>query len=447
MKRVIIGGIAGGMSTAFKAIRENPQLDITVLEQENYISFGAWGLPYYIGDIFDNMDERLFSRTLEDAKKRNINLLQRHKVYSVDFDKKQVFARDLDKDEEKIFKYDKLVIATGAVAFSPDIEGVKSNNVYSITKPYIVKELKKNLDKYKNIAIVGGGFIGVETAEQLAKYKNLNINLYHSRDQLLNNVYDKNAGQAVAGELKKLGVNVHFSERLKDLVGEEGKVKEVITTNRQDKVDALILAIGFRPNTGIFTDERLKKLKNGAIIIDKYGRTSIDDVWSVGDCATVPHKFLENPYIPLGTSANKIGRQIGINLSKEEKDLFGPYESIASSSVKVGSLEFATTGLTEAQAKDLGYDYAIAESEVLNKPGYMNDSSKINFRIIYENKSYKILGARVFGERDAVLRLLPFTTAIHANLTTKDLEYYDYAYSPPFALTWEAVNTAASIAK
>ena len=284
-------------------------------------------------------------------------------------------------------------------------------------------------------------------AEQLSKYDHLNISLYHSRDQLLNKVYDNNAGQAVANELKNLGVNIHFSERLKDLIVEDGKVKEIITTNRQDKIDALILATGFRPNTGIFTDERLEKLKNGAIIIDKYGRTSIEDVWSVGDCATVPHKFLKDAHIPLATSANKIGRQIGINLSREEKDYFSAYESISSSSVKVGKMEFATSGLTEDQAKDLGYDYSVAESQVRNKPSYMPESSKIDFKIIYENKSYKILGARVFGERDAVLRLLPFTTAIHAGLTTKDLAYYDYAYSPPFALTWEAVNTAASIAK
>ncbi len=404
-------------------------------------------MPYYIGDIFDNLDEKLFIRNKEDAKKRNINLLQRHRVSSVDFDKKQVFARDLDKDKEKTFDYDKLVISTGARAFSPDIEGIHSDNVYSITKPYIVKKFKDNLDKYKNIAIVGGGFIGIEVAEQLSKYKDLNINLYHSHDKLLNKVYDSKAGKALEEELIKLGVNINFSERLKDVIVQDGKVKEIITSNRQDKVDAVILAIGFRPNTDIFTHKKLDKLKNGAIIIDRYGRTSIEDVWSVGDCATVPHKFLENAYIPLATSANKIGRQIGINLSKDKEELFGPYESLASSSLKVGKLEFATTGLTEEQAKDLGYDYALAESEILNRPSYMPDSSKINFRILYERESYRLLGARVFGKNDAALRLLPFTTAIHADLTTKDLAYYDYAYSPPFSLTWEAVNTAAAIAK
>ena len=404
-------------------------------------------MPYYIGDIFDDIDKSLFIRNLEDAKEQGINLLQRHRVTEVDFDKKKALARDLDKDEEKTFEYDQLVIATGATAFIPDIPGIDSDNVYSITKPYIVKDLKKNLDKYTNIAVVGGGFIGVEVAEQLAKQKDLNINVYHSRDQLLNKVYDKKAGERAAKELEELGINLHFSERLEDLVYQDGKVKEILTSNRKDPVDALILAIGFNPNTSIFGDERLEKLKNGAIVIDKYGRTSIPDVWSVGDCATVPHKFLDNPYIPLATSANKIGRQIGINLSREEKDLFGAYESIGSSSVKIGSLEFAITGLTEEQAEELGYDYDIAESQISNKPPYMNNSSKIDFRLIYEKETFKLLGARVFGKRDAVLRLLPFTTAIHAGITTKDLAYYDYAYSPPFALTWEAVNTASSIAK
>ena len=404
-------------------------------------------MPYYIGDIFDNIDKTLFSRTSEDAKEKNINLLQKHRVYSVDFDKKQVYAKDLDKGEEKIFDYDKLVISTGASPLSPKIEGIDSSNVYTITKPYIAKELKNNLERYKNIAVVGGGFIGVEVAEQLSKYEHLNINLYHSRDQLLNKVYDDKAGKSIEQELEKLDVNICFSERLKEVVVENEQVKEVITTNRQDKVDALILAIGFKPNTDIFTDERLEKLKNGAIIIDKFGRTSIEDVWSVGDCASVPHRFLKDAYIPLATSANKMGRQIGINLSKKEEDLFGPYESLGSSSVKVGDLEFGTTGLTESQAKDLGYDYGVADSVVSNKPGYMPESNKIDFRIIYENKSYKILGARVFAESDAVLRLLPFTTAIHANLTTKDLAYYDFAYSPPFSLSWDAVNTAASVAK
>lgn len=447
MKIVIIGGVAAGMSAAFKAKRENPKLDITVLEREDYISFGACGLPYYIGDIFDDIEQNMYSRRLEDAQKKDINLLQKHKVTSVNFDKKQVFVNDLSNDIDKILDYDKLVISTGAVPFIPDMEGINSDNVYSITKPYMVKKLKDKLTSYKNIAIIGGGFIGVEVAEQLCKYKHLNVNLYHSRDQLLNKVYDRRAGEVIAEELKNLGVNIHFNERLKDIVVKGGKVKEIITTNRKDEIDALILAVGFRPNTDIFDDERLDKLRNGAIIIDKYGRTSVKDVWSAGDCATVPHKFLKDAYIPLATGANKIGRQIGINLSKNDDKLLALYESIGSSALKVGNLEFGTTGLTEAQAKELEYNYAVSESEVSSKPGYMPKSNKINFKVIYEKESYKVLGARVFGENDAVLRLLPFTTAIHANLTTEDLKYYDYPYSPPFAKTWDAVNVASSIKK
>jgi NADPH-dependent 2,4-dienoyl-CoA reductase/sulfur reductase-like enzyme len=447
MKIVIIGGIAGGMSVAYKAIRENPNLDITVLEKEDYISFGACALPYYIGDIFDNMDKNLFARKPEDARKLGIKLLEKHKVESVDFDRKEVSAKDLKEGKNKKFKYDQLVIATGALPFTPSINGIDSDNVYTVTKPYIAKKLKDNIKNYKNIAIVGGGFIGVETAEQLAKYDHLNINFYHSHKELLNKVYDKKASKIMEKELDRLGVNLHFSQGLEDLVTENAKVKEIITKDRKDKIDALILAVGFRPNTAIFEDKRLKKLDNGAIIIDRYGRTSIPHVWSVGDCASVPHKFLGNFYMPLATSANKIGRQIGINLSRDEDNLFGAYESIASSSVKVGRLEFGTTGLTEKQARDLGYDYKIAESQIYSKPAYMPGSNKLDFRIIYEKDSYKILGARIFGEKDAVLRLQAFTTAIHSGLTTKDLAYYDYAYSPPFSLVWDSVNTASSIAK
>lgn len=376
-----------------------------------------------------------------------INLLENHEALSVDFDKKILIAKDLKENKELNFSYDQLVIATGAQPLIPDIKGIDSDNVYSITRPQPVKKLKEKLSDYKTIAVVGGGFIGVEMADQLASYPDLEVKLYHSRDQLLNRVYDRDAGQAIGEEIKRLGAQIHYQERLRDLKTEDNLVKEIITTNRKDPVDALVLALGFRPNTAIFTDKRLEKLRNGAIIIDKYGRTSIPQVWAVGDCASVPHKFLGDVHIPLGTSANKLGRQIAINLFRKEEDYQGDYESLGSSLVKVGQLEFGTTGLTEDQAKELGLDYGLALSKIRNKPGYMPDSSPIDFRIIYEKESFKILGARVFGKEDAVLRLMSFTTAIHAGLTTKQLAYYDFAYSPPFNSTWDAVNIAASLAK
>ncbi|MGO1371834.1 MAG: NAD(P)/FAD-dependent oxidoreductase, partial [Senegalia sp. (in: firmicutes)] len=191
----------------------------------------------------------MFTKTIEDARKKGINLLQKHEVKSVDFDEKKVFVEDLENAKEKVFDYNELVIATGASPFIPDIEGINSENVYTLTKPYIAKDLKENIDNYKNIAIVGGGFIGVEVAEQLSRYDHLNISLYHSRDQLLNGVYDTKAGIAAKDEIEKLGVNIHFSERLEDVVAEDKTVKKIITSNRQDEVDAIILAIGVRPNT------------------------------------------------------------------------------------------------------------------------------------------------------------------------------------------------------
>ncbi len=374
-------------------------------------------------------------------------MLVNHRVDSVDFDKKRVFSRDLKTTREVVVDYDQLVIASGARPLIPKIDGIDAENVYTLTKPYEARRLKEDLNKYKKIAIIGGGFIGVETAEQLARNKNLNISLYHSRDQLLNKIYDSEAGKALEEEFTRLGVKLIFGERLKGLVFEEARVKELVTTNRKDRVDALILGLGFVPNTDIFDDKRLEKTKNGAIVIDKFGRTSIEDVWSVGDCATVPHKFLGNVHIPLGTSANKLGRLVGINLFRDPEDMTSLYESLGSSFIKVGELEFGSTGLNEAQAKSLGLDYKIASSLVRNKPPYMPGSFPINFRVIYEKKSKKLLGARVFGKEDANIRLHAFSVAISAGLTTDFLAYLDFAYSPPFNGVWEAINIAASVAK
>lgn len=405
-------------------------------------------MPYYVGDIVSDIDSSFFSRTPDDARKAGIDLLENHEVLSVDFQKKKLRARDLVGEEEKVFYYDKLVIATGAKPLIPKLEGVDAKNVYTMTKPYEAKRLKEDLASYKSIAVVGGGFIGVEIAEQLSNYQGLDVTLYHSRDQLLNKIYDSEAGEALGQEMKRLGVNLVFRERLMEIVSQGERVREIITSNRRDRVDALVLGLGFLPNTQIFTDEALEKTKNGAIVIDEYGRTSVEDVWSVGDCATVHHKFLGNVHIPLGTSANKIGRQIGINLFKDkEEDMVGRFQSLGSSFIKVGELEFGSTGLNEEQAKALGLDFEVASIKTRNKPGYMPDSYPLNMKIIYERGSKKILGARVFGKRDANMRLHTLSLAIKVGLTTQELAYVDFAYSPPFNGAWEALNILGSAAK
>lgn len=444
MEIVIIGGIAAGMSAAAKASRVNKDANITVIEMEDYISFGACGLPYYLGDNFDK-DKSLYARTPEQMRDAGINVLVKHKALSVDFDKKEVEVKDLSKDKTFNKSYDKLMIATGAKAIMPPIDGINADNVYTITKPYTVKKLKANLDKYKDIVIIGGGFIGVETAEQLSGLDK-NVTIIQSPNHLMNNPFDEEFSEKIEMALKEVNVNLALNQRAENFKLKDNLVTAVETSKNTFKADAVIVAVGFTPNTDFVKDD-IETLDNGAIIIDKYGQTSQKDVFSAGDCATVKHKFAKDQYIPLATYANKLGRIIGVNIVSDKKDWLDFQDALGTSSIKAGHYEAVATGLTETFAKKLGYNIKTSLIETSNHPSYYPNHHKIMIKLVYDAKSFVLYGAQMFGKDDTVLRASAFSTAIYANLTTKEIGYIDYAYSPPFASTWDAVNTAANTAK
>lgn len=444
MEIVVIGGIAAGMSVAAKAARTNENANITVIEKESYVSFGACGLPYYLGDQFDNQDI-MYARTPKQMKKAGVDVLIEHEAVSVDFENKTVNVKDLEKNETKTLSYDRLMIATGAKAIMPPIDGLESDNVYTITRPYTVEKLKTNLDKYEDIVIIGGGFIGVEVAEQLAKL-NKNVHIIEGLKGIMSGPFDKEFQDKIEMALTDVGVEITTGRFAEELVVENNKVTGVKTKDKTFKADALIVATGFRPNTEFIKDQ-LEMLDNGAIVIDKYGQTSMDDVFSAGDCASVPHQFLNDQYIPLATYANKLGRLIGTNIVSEKNEWLSFDGALGSSAIKAGNYEGFVTGLKESQAEDLGYNIKTTLIETSNHAGYYPNQEKIMIKLVYDAESFVLYGAQMFGKRDVVLRGTGLTTAIHAGLTTKEIGFIDYAYSPPFASTWETLNVAANTAK
>ena len=444
MEVLIIGAIAAGMSVAAKALRTNKDANITVVEMENYISFGACGLPYYVGKQFDDENE-LYARTPEQMRESGLNILLQHQATAVDFENKIVTLLDLKSKDTIEKKYDRLMIATGATAFKPPIKGINSYNVYTITKPYTVKRLMKNLDNYQNIVMMGGGFIGVEVAEQLALL-NKNVRLIQSPDTLMNGPFDREFSEKIRMALEDVGVTVNTSERVQKLTVEGNIVTEVSTKENTYTADAVIVAVGFLPNTQ-FLKGQLETLDNGAIIIDEYGQTSIKDVFAAGDCATVTHRLAGVQYIPLATYANKYGRLIGTNIVSDKKDWLKFNGGLGTSAIKAGHYEAVVTGLTEKQAIELGYDIKTTLIETNNHASYYPDLQDIMIKLVYDAKTFVLYGAQMFGKNETVLRATGFTTAIHAGLTTKEIGFIDYAYSPPFASTWEAINVAANTAK
>lgn len=445
MEILIIGGIAAGMSVAAKASRVNKEANITVIEKEKFVSFGACGLPYYLGDQFDDQGE-LFSRTPEQMERSGINLLLEHEVVAVDFTNKVVHFMDLTNGEMKAKNYDRLMIATGANPIVPPIPGIESSNVYTITKPEPVKELKQRLPEIQNVVVVGGGFIGVEVAEQL-RHQGKHVTLIEADTKVMGGPFDPEFSDKLAQALEETGVQVKLEERAEEFVTDGDHVTAVKTNKGEYAADVVIVAIGFRPNTK-FLEGQIEMLGNGAIKADAYGQTSQPDVFAAGDCASVPHRLSGDIYLPLATMANKMGRLIGTNIAVEN-----PAERLAfpgalgSSAIKAGEYEAFSTGVTEKQAKNLGLDFKTTTIETNNHSNYYTVQEKIMVKLIYDAQTYVLYGAQMFGKNETVLRGTGLTTAIHAGLTTTELGFVDYAYAPPFASTWEVINVAANTAK
>lgn len=444
MEVLIIGGIAAGMSVAAKALRVNKDANITVIEMEDYVSFGACGLPYYIGGQFDDENE-MFARTPDQMREAGVNLLLQHQAMAVDFENKTVEIKNLIENKTFNKAYDRLMIATGASATLPPIDGIEADNVYTITKPYTVNKLKANLKDYHDIVIIGGGFIGVEVAEQLAELDK-NIHLIHSKSAVMDGPFDSEFSDLLTKALKDTGSEVILSQRATDFLVEDNLVTAVKTKEGTYKADAVIVATGFKPNTS-FLDKQLKTLDNGALIIDKFGQTSIKDVFAAGDCASVPHRLAGDQYIPLATYANKYGRLIGTNIVSDKKD-WQPFNgALGTSAIKVGNYEAVATGLTEKEATSLNYNISTTLIETSNHSNYYPNREKITIKLVYDKETFVLYGAQLFGKSETVLRATGLSTAIHAGLTTKEIGFIDYAYSPPFASTWEAINVAANTAK
>ena len=442
---VIIGGIGAGMSVAAKAKRENPDANITVIEKENYISFGACGLPYYLGKQFDD-PSYMFARTPEQIKQSGINLLLETEAINIHFDKKEVKVRALKTEEISMISYDRLVIATGASPNQLNLAGMSAKNIYLHTKLQDVDALKANLSQYQNIAVIGGGFIGVEVADQLAALGK-KVTIIQGGAHIMQGPFDTEFSELIEKALIKERIKIHLDAAVTGVKVVDNQIQSVMTSDEHLPTDAVIVAIGFKPNTAFITDPRLEKLPNGAIIINQYGETSIPNVFSAGDCATVPHRQLGDRYLPLATYANKLGRLIGTNVVTT-KDHFQAFPgALGSSLLKVGQYECGSTGLTEKMAIEANIPHKTTLIKTPNHTNYYRGQVTLTIKLVYDPETKILLGAQIFGKKDAALRLHALTVAIHAGITTEELGFIDLGYAPPFTTTWEAINIAANTAK
>lgn len=444
MKYLVIGGNAAGMSFASKMRRNDNTAEIVVIETSDYVSFGSCGLPYYIGDKFDDVNEMII-RTPEEFIKQGIDVRINQRVLKVDSAKKSITILSENKEYDE--GYDKLILATGAKPIRIKDTDFSDPAIFTLTRKEdglaIKKELQSN-KQIKKIGIIGSGFIGLEIMDTLESI-GYEIVLFEAGSTILNDLYDEKVIEPVLTKIKNnKNITIHYKTPVSKIQRKENIISIESNDIVKETVDFVIESIGFRPNTGYIDD--LEKLNNGAIkILNKWGQTTKKDVYAIGDCASTWNAILEKPfYLPLATSANKNGRLLAEYLTEKTVEYKG---MLGSSALKVLEYEVARTGIPEKDAIKEGLNIKTKIVVTKNYTSYYPGQSDIITKIIYDPDTKKILGAEMCGQSGVVGRIDVLALGILKGLTTEELGYIDFCYAPPFSGSWDSLNIIGNVSK
>jgi len=433
MKIVIIGSVAAGTSVAAKARRNNEECEITIYEKDTDISYSGCGLPYYIGDEAIERDV-LTPRTDKWFEKRfNMNLKTGHEVLSIKKTNKTLEVRDLASGTIFTDSYDKLVIATGASPIIPPIEGIDSDHVFTLRNVKSADKIVEHIIEHlpKTAAIVGAGYIGLELLENLESL-GIDVTVIEREDRAMSKM-DRDMAVYLEDYLNKKGVDL--------LLGEEVvKIEEkTVVTGSGKKVDAelVVVCTGVRPNSKLAADTGVEIYPNGAIKVNHKMETSVDDIFAVGDVAMAWSLINNEPlYVPLGSTANKMGRICGDVITGGSLRFKG---ILGTGIFKVFDMAVASTGMTEEQAVAKGYDVEVVHNIKPNQTAYFETSREMVIKAIADRRSGKLLGVQILGENGVDKRMDVFVALMSTGATVDEFFHLDFAYAPPFSTTKDPV--------
>jgi len=451
LRVVIIGGVACGPKTAARLRRLHPNAEITMVERDAIVSYGACGLPYYVEGLFSSINTLIetpvgVARTPAFFDKaKGFKVLTRTEAVKVDRDNQKVDIRNLETNETGSLPYDKLVLATGGLAFHPPIPGIDLKNVWFMTHPNHAESLVKEIqDKgFKTAAMVGAGFIGIEMAEALT-HRGLSVHLIEMADQIMPGVLDHDIATFASKHLKQKGVKLVLGERVTGILGDT-QASGVQTNQQNIDAEAVIIAVGTRPNDSLARDAGLECMARGGIVVNSYCQTSDPNIYAGGDCAvnTYIDRLIGNPmYVPLGSTANKHGRIIANHIAGNAV----PFGGITGTGiVKAFDFNISRTGMSERQAIDLNLDYETTYWSGPDRPHYMPGSKPLLIKMIACKKTRKLLGIQAAGMGDVARRIDTAAAVIRFGGTLDELADIDFAYAPPFSPPIDPLATCAHI--
>jgi NADPH-dependent 2,4-dienoyl-CoA reductase/sulfur reductase-like enzyme len=453
MKRriIVIGGLAAGPSAASKAKRVNPDADVTLFEQDEYISYGICEMPYYIQGLIGD-ENKLIAYTPEELKeKKGVLVKIRHKVEKILPAARRVVVRDLERDDVFEYPYDKAIIATGSKSRRLNVSNENASNVFAVKTYEDGLRIRKYLeDEHPGKAVlIGGGYIGMEMAEALAS-RGIETTLLHRSDLPMAGL-ELETRQAVADQLIKHGVRFISNVTTERLVPEESRFSQArrvvrIRTNAGSyDCDLVILSIGVEPNCELAKEAGISLGVTGAIRVDEKQQTRTDNVYAAGDCCEVKNlvsnRFM---YIPLATIASKAAWVAGENAAGGRAVFKGAIRAIA---VKVFDLEVAQVGLSALEAEESGFDATTEFIRSHSRVAYMPDSKDVNVKLIVDKRSKRVLGANLFGGEGIALRANTLAVAIQHKLTVDEVSQLDLVYAPTYSPLWDPILVAANVSK
>lgn len=436
---LVIGGDAAGMGAASQARRIDKSLSIGVLEKGEYISYAACGMPYYISGDIDDYRSLLVVDKDEFVNKRNIQVMTGAEAVSADMKAKTIRASSSGKND--FYTYDKLVIATGAGAALPPFTGVNLPDVMILKSLADGIRIREHIDSVKpsNALIIGAGLIGLELTEAFVK-KGIKVTIIEMADNVAP-AFSEEFRKIISATIAAKNVNSITGAGVTAVKGSAGSFT-VDTDKGSFSAELVVISTGVRPNTQFLVDSGIGMLSNGAIIVDEKCRTSVDDVWAAGDCATVRNLISgKNEFMPMATNANKQGRVAGLQAAGVKTEVFNG--AIGTQMVKVFELEAAKTGFNRHAAGKHGIEVIEEFIEWKSRAGYYPGTQPLSIKLTVRADNRKVIGAEVAGTDGAALRINPVAVAITSGMTVEELAYADFGYSPPFAPVWDPVIAAA----
>ncbi|HJB95597.1 MAG TPA: FAD-dependent oxidoreductase [Candidatus Mediterraneibacter intestinigallinarum] len=430
MKVLIIGGVAAGTKTAAKLKREDRSIEVTVITKDQDISYAGCGLPYYVGGFIESRDELIVNTPQKYSGLTGVEVRTGKEAVALDADKKEVTVKDVQTGNTEVCPYDKLVLAVGASAAELPIDGKDIPGVFKMRTPDDAEAIRTYAENngVKKAVVIGAGFIGLEAAENLHA-RGINVTVIDFASQILPNILDPEMAAYAKKHLLNSGIRVITGTSAEKVLGTD-KVTGVKTSAGTLSCEMLIMAAGIRPNTGFLENTGIEMFK-GTILVDGQMKTNLEDVYAAGDCVMVTNRITgKRQWSPMGSSANMEGRTLAQVLAGGQKTYPGV---LGTGVVKLPGLNIGRTGLTEAQAKEAGYDVITALVPTDDKAHYYPDASFFITKVIADKTTRKLLGVQVFGPGEVDKMVDIAVMGINMDAKLDDFENADFAYAPPFS--------------